>query len=381
MNDVVAIVLLVWVVWYAWRGYRKGVWVALLGLVSLIFAYLGSYLWGPSLASIFVQYDVIASSYATYFAYLVLFVGIGSVVRFLPLILFPALHQRSLASKISGALVGTGVGVVTGLMLVWAVSFLARASALKADNSAVTLSTGPVQDVAEELVARLAEKSVQLTRGEALQSKLVVAFIREPEATLKNVQQLVRAPSLNRLVNSPRAQKMMATNDIGNLANSHEFEVFLREPALQNMLELLDVESKNSSEAEQFIAQQLTLVWQRKQYLKNDPRVKSILADPELQRLFQQRDSVQLLKNSQFRRLVSIILEEKAEINGADLSQYIDVQPEDASASVERVSDAVKKNDRREKIYKWRDQSGTIRYTDVDSIPADKFSEAELIVQ
>ena len=171
-------------------------------------------------------------------------------------------------------------------------------------------------------------------------------------------------------------------------------------PAMRSMLSQLSIESSSAEGGERFIAEQLTYIWRRFEYLKHDPRVIELINDRELQSSLRQENPVMLMTNVKFQRLAALIMEGSSQIEDSELNELLlNANPQPAGTALpdqsavdegigapvaeEMLKEAVRvvKPYVPQTVYKWVDDNGRRQYSDWEQVPADKRADAEPLVR
>ena len=398
-THVLTIGFVIWVAYQTFRGFRKGFWVALLGILALVVAYLVAFYFGQNVVqwlSGLAQRGLLPmwfGQYASVIAYPIMYLVVIFIVRNVPLLLFPVMGKSSTLNAPAGAAVGAVSGVISGLFIVWFVALLADLSSnTPASDTQITSASksAPVSDfdirpIAASFVAKTAVLGVKATGGGAQTAAVIDAVIRKPQATFLGLQGLAKSREFKVLMNDPRTQSMMATNDVGSLMSSESFLRLMQLPEMDSLLAQTRMDGKTKVQATQFFAEQLTFVWRRMQAIKHDPRVQEILSSPEFREAANGGSSASLMTNPKFQRLVAIVLEGRADPEDVDYTQFVDgdsIRTEPELTDVTGDGIALEPEPYvPEPVYKWRDDNGRIQYSDFDAIPKDKLNAAQRMLR
>lgn len=404
MELVLTVALGAWVAWQIWNGYRDGLWVSLIGLLALVMAYLCSILFGARAAA-WLNSTGIAHVYAMLIAYSTIFLVAVSVFKWLPLLLFRRLKHTSAGLKALGAGLGGIKGLVTGLVALWFLKLAGAALGVQQQEPADAETAGvqveqvdeepAVMEIASDFVARGTELGTTLFGMEQTEVVTLSAMVRQPEVVMGGMRSLMQAEAMQSLLHRQDTQQMMALNDVGSLQSSATFQALMAEPDIIKMQQTLELQGKSEQASERFIAEQITSIWRRFEYLKTDSRVQALLKDPELQSALQDNKPVALLANPKFQQLTTLILDGKGDIDEAQLNTLLSSAVESRStASDTNVEgqgvDLYESGDSRasidsqapkpyepQTVYMWRDANGAVQYSDWEHIPPQSRDKAK----
>ena len=375
-RGIVTVAFVIWLIWFAWRGYRTGFWPSLFTLLGLAAAYAVSFVFGQAFSAWLQAQGLPLGNKAELLAYPLLFLGTAYSVRTLPLWIFPGLRASTLPRALGGGLLGLLSGTVSGLLMVWATDFLTATWRAKKDDIPVVREPVLVQQIAAEFVARAAQTGVRLAGADDTDATVVAVAARDPALVTSYVKNLTQSEEFRELLNSPRAQQAMALNNAAALEDSEEFKRVEQLPAMQGLYSTLEQAGKDAEHSRAFVAQQTTHIWRRMKYLQNDPRVKSILEDPEFRALMEQKDPARLVVDSRFRELAAIMLDGDEDMSNFDFTQFVGQVSESEPAVEGEPKPYVPRP-----VYKWRDHEGRVRYSEFAEIPEHRRLDAELLMR
>ncbi len=376
-----------WVLFQAWKGFRGGLWLSLLSLFGFASAYLVTFLWGSDVS------DYVASlgfdhEHRLFIVYPLLFLSVSALIRHVPPMAFPFLKRRTRATVLGGISLGAVSGIFTGLIGIWFIGLAQAAVSSKSDLAEGDAGTEVVQSskkqalletVAANLVAESAEIGLKLAGTNTFEAELSANVIRHPNEAMSNLHRAMSSQEMRTVMLSTNTQGMMAINDSGSLRSSDEFQDLMAQDEMQNMIAMLAVDGKSQADAEQFISEQVTFVWRRLQYLKNDARVQDVLKDEEIQALLREEKFSALMMNAKFQSLVGIVLDKKQDMSKIDFSKLMSEQASSSSANVidngEMPIPKVPEKYSPMEVYKWVDDQGNVQYSDKEQVP-ERFIES-----
>lgn len=411
--SIITVLFIAWVALYIYRGYKKGLWPMVLGLIGFIGAYAAAILWASDFAAL-LQTMGLGSVAAMITAVLVLFFGASFLLSTLPQFVFAAkFREENFKLPWFGAGVGALVGVVSGLILIWGYSLIKSTVIDKPESPAALSNTASpsaemtsdalekekevLPELASKVVGKVASAGISAMGTENMQTKAMGAMLQQPEEFVGGLKSLSRSPELREFINDKNVQYLMATNDVGSLMQTDSYKKLRDQQGMDQLIDMVEPagEGQGSEQMDRLVAEKMTFVWRRMQYMKNDPRVQEILRDPEVHNLIQQQNPAALLVNPKVHKLIGIIMQDQPEMENFDFTQFIgteiapQVERENTPGMAERESDgeftereyvapAPREPD---VIYKWYDDSGTVRYTDKKNVPSDKLDSAELMTR
>lgn len=385
-SELIILVFCLWVLFQARKGFRNGIWMSLLLLTGFALAYVVTFLAGGQVSD-FVAGLGFDSEYRLLVVYPAVFFGVSALVQFIPPLLFPSLKNRTRASAFWGAGFGVLTGVFTGLIGVWFFSLAEVALQSKGHENgarvvqAITLpeERAALEEMASTLVAESTEFGLKLSGMDAADAELSASVARQPAQVMRNLQDTLASPEMRGVISNPQIQRMMALNDVGSLRASPAFQELANLDAAQNLLAVLAENGKNQDEAEQFLAEQLTFIWRRLQYLKNDAEVQAFLRDEQLQSLVRENNFAAMMMNAKFQQLVGVVLDRNHDMSEIDFAAMIDSPEESDQTRIKHRSFVPEQNNRPAAIYKWIDENGSVQYSDENQLPAKYAETAEKV--
>ncbi|WP_370979109.1 CvpA family protein [Agaribacterium sp. ZY112] len=389
LEHIFLLVFVVWVVAQSFFGWRKGLWLCLLDIAALVLAYLVSFFFGEQLTNYLSQFPSI-DTHARFIAYPSLFIVVNSVLPFVLKHVFPALKRRSLLLSLAGAGVGGATGAVMALLAVWFVGIGMQTMGIEQPGLELGQQAQPLKKAASSLVSEATELGLRATGADPAQAQVMASIVAEPESVIQSVKELSKSEPLKHLVRNKRIQRMMATNDASSLAASDEFQQLVQDPAMSGFLNKLEQSGKHDQAAQTFLAEQFSFVWRRMLYTQNDPRVQSLFDDQQWRESLAQKNPAQLMADSKFQQLVSVILESRPELKDADLSYLLDKElaadlldgPEVTGLGRDdKAAKRAVKPYRSTEVYKWVDDQGVVQYSQWSSIPESKRASAQRLMR
>lgn len=414
MIVMVTVLFVAWVGFYTWRGYRKGFLLTAVGLFGFVAAYGICFFWVGDLARVLKGIGL-SSAAALITAIIVLFFGASFLLGTLPkFILERSIKTNRGQVPILGAGLGAIFGVISGLVLVWCFALvdntvLAQKSSigsastnqgnqtepeLKSDHAAQK----PLQilpNLASKMVGSIAAAGVRVSGTDRIETKALGAMLQQPDVFIGGIKSLSQSPQLKQFTADPKAQYLMATNDVSSLVQTQSFKALRNQPGMNDLIAMLEPGENTPSgqDVDRVLAEKLTFVWRRMQYLKHDARVQEILQDPQVNSLIQQQNPAKLLLSPKIHQLINLVMEDQPEMANVDFTQFVGTgftatdnvaKPgggRDNEDDIGANDDIVDLPSRPDTIYKWYDEQGKARYTDLKNIPKDKLDKAVLMTR
>jgi|GEM_PF-2660843 len=397
--SLVAVIFVFWVLYSAYRGYRRGLWFGLFSLFAFIAAYAASFIWGPSLGVVIKGYGVgtvLAYAMGYFLSYSLVYIAVGLLPRWI----FAGQLTQLSSQPWPGALLGGVVGGVSGLVFVWAFSFLQvalnfspsgmhsdaysaePASAVKDSEQPLTevkqpSETAVLQEVAATLMGEASRWGARAAGVDALQADIVGTMVAAPQQSLRDMQALSRSAELKAFLVDQSVQAQLQANNLDALIESEPFQSLIHLPELSQLrqLALQEVQSRDGRaesglrEADMYIAGRLSTAWRRMEALADDPIVQEIMQDQNIKVLVEKQDIPGLLGNSKVRSLLGLVLE--GEVDGVELNHALERTPRDESGDVQSHNADASLGESKPSlesvpanVYKWRDSHGQVRYSD-----------------
>lgn len=361
---VYAIVFLVITAFFAIRGYFNGFWGSLARTVSFVGAY-GAAFYFSKPAAAQVKMHTPIDGIAAYITggiavFIVVMIGIRLIFWILAKLTPGNDKNPGAGSRIAGLLVGALVGAFVGLLLVYTLDVYNSAKDLKAENNEPTApaKSDPVGKAAKLAVSKSAGAIMSLSGADRSSVKLGEAFIADPVDSVDRVTRVSNNPDLQKLLNDSRAQRLMKEGDVDELMKVPEFRRLMENQDMKHLLEAsgLGVDSKDSARE---TAKKITLGWQRVQLMKNDPRVQSIVNDPEFRAQMQAENKLPLLANPKLNELAEIIF-----VDGTGSIAAFNADNQITIKEIQKGADASVTEGEAGTVYRYTDEHGQVHYSD-----------------
>ena len=373
-----------WVLYFALRGYLQGIWVTLLGLFGFAVAYGASLLWAKD-AGVAIQGYGLGSTAAMMVASVVIFILAYLLASTLPkLFLEKWLDKKTFIARLAGAGAGTVLGCFSGLVIVWGATFLSAAWQSRAGNTvpAQLVVPQPLATAAGKLIGGVAQAGSKAVGAKEIHSQLMGALLANPEQFVEGFSSLSDSGVMEQFFNDGTAQYYMARKDYASLQQTPAFKNIAQQEGVQSISKLAlagkdgDPTKVQQSEINETLAHNMTFVWSRMEYLKTNPEVQPLLNDPEVIKLVQDKNPLNIMFNAKVSRLVDLIMQEDSAMESHDFTQ---LKPGNPLGGLGEVKPEASRTVKPVKIYKWVDDNGNMQYTDYDNTPEHKRANAELM--
>lgn len=357
---------------FAMRAYKKGIWLAAIGLIGFICAYTASTLATAPLIEL-TKDKGLQGMLALIVSLIAIFFVVSAFVSYVPTIYFPSLKKATSKQRALGMLFGASMGAIVAIGLIWLVGLL---SAFSSNQQPQHSEPDLLGKFSSRIVAFIVRTGMSFSDTDEFKKNMVAAAISEPKAFSSAIKEVSTTDELKSFWRNADAQELMTQGDVDGLMNDESFIALIEQPAMKRILAKTLPKGLPVQDNQRYIASQMSFFWQRMDSLRTDERVIDILNDPEVKVLVEKQNTAALLTNKKIQSLISIVMEEdkKNSIDGhkstSDTSSKSSIQQ-----TAQQSTDTEVKT-----IYKWRDENGKTRYTDWSHTPEDKRATAEKIV-
>ena len=348
------------ILFFVYRGYRRGLLKSLSRVVSLIAGYAAAIMFSNPLSRQLGPWLEIQGMIAYISAAVVLFFGAGLVISILFWLIakgFTDSDAPSSGSRIGGAMIGLVSGTVVAIVLVWTFNFIQQMRGV--ETASIEPDSNPVSSIANQLAGKAVETAMSMGSVEPDVVQLSSAMIASPGQITQRAQRLINSREFQNLLQDPETRELLRNGDSKALQESAAFKQLVKNPDLIALAEttgLVDSEAQDSAMTEAMLAQKFSDIWGRAERVKDNPRVREILSNPEFQQKLNSGNPLDLLSNGELLELTNIVLS----ADGAATSE-----PSNTSGQTNQTKPAAK-------VYTWTDSTGRIHYSDT---PPDGVSE------
>lgn len=298
-------------------------------------------------------------------AMVAVFFVVSSLVSSVPMYMYPSLNDVSTSQRLMGSALGSVTGVFVAIILIWLISAMSSAIGMKPKGEEdLPVVPGFLSQASTKIVSALVHAGVSLVEKDEYKASATAAFIAAPHVFSQAFAEISKSPELKDFWADGKSQFLMGEGDVDLLMEEPAFRAFANSSGLQKLLLSGKPKDVSAEDAERYLATQMSFVWRRMRDLRGDERVAEILADTEVKDLIAKQNPMLLLSNKKIQSLIGIVME-------TPLGESIDppnIEIVKAPPPVKRV------------IYKWRADSGEMRYTDLKNTPKDKRGLAEKIM-
>jgi len=360
------IIFIVVVVFFAYRGYKKGLLKSLSRVLSLLAGYIAAILYTGQVFAIVESQSQLQGIVAFVIASLVLFFGAAMAVSFLfwlLQILWPANDTPSAVSSYGGATLGSVVGVIVAIAIVWTFAFMRDMRPAEGVAAVADTNNSRIEILASRAAGKAVNTAMSLGSAEPEVTSLSTALVEAPAQITQQAQRLAGSDDLKALLNDSQNQAVLNSGDVKAVQKLPAFHKLANNPdmlALTKSAGMLDQSGKNTAASQAALASQIVDIWARMLRVKNDRRVQEILNDPEFQQKIQSGNPVDLLTNARLLELADIIFSDSAAPDQAGNNGANNIQPGSSLADPPK---------QKTKIYSWTDKDGRLHLTDVNPDP------------
>jgi uncharacterized membrane protein required for colicin V production len=394
------------VFFFVWRGYQKGFIGSITRIVSWLIAYPAAIYLTKPVAELIVKHSPLDGMIVYFIAgsaiFLIVSIGVGKLLTLFSATISDTTQIEN-SSKIGGAIVGCVVGGILGLLAVYAIDLTQKPAAVTSKNTTAEESlyiprnqnttnnsdaakTSGVDNFidasAKKLVSNVAATAVDLTLHDATTTHLTRAFAENPQSMLGHIQQLSNDGQIQALLGDSDFQELLTKGDTNALMGNEGFQSLMNNADMQAILENVG-DDKTGKTSQQLTAEKMVAAWGRTNDLKNDPRVITIVTDPEFQQQINSTNKLPLLTNPKLKMLTEIIFSsptttnDTTEVNRmaqqnnilleSGITQYEINDISNAHKNVQQPlsSDNAKPEKKPDpKIFRWTDENGKVHYSD-----------------
>ncbi len=356
------ILFVVVVALFAWRGFRSGILKSVARVLAIAAGYAAAILFAGDLSRQLETRFELQGIAAFAGASILLFLLAASAVMLLFWLLrrfLPGDGSVSLASAVGGGAVGSLVGVLLAIVLVWGFAFVRDFGPGGVGDAISNASDNRLEAFANRLAGRAVSAAMSAGDAQPEVARISAAVMENPAEMALRSRRLMESSELQALVRDPRNRRIL---DSGNSELVRKLPAFRALVANPDMIAMARVTGYGEGDdLERELAQQVTDIWERTQRVKNHPRFQAIVSDPEFIAVAQSGNPLALLTDSRLLELADIIFEDdgnptrgSSDLSG-DLSGDLPGLPTgepDGSAP------------RQTQIYQWTDSSGRLHFSD-----------------
>lgn len=372
--SIMTVVFIVIVCFFIWRGYQKGFTNSFAPIASLILAYPAAIFLTTPLAKLIFANTTFSGMWVYFVSgsaifFIVSFIvttAVKGIARTVPVTPFT---RKS--SKASGTAIGMVLGVTLGLLAAYMINLIQTSKAFRSDTQA---SEQPFADQlllssAKTLVSTLASTAVQFALQDKTVTHITKAFAEDPQEMLGHIQNLSNDNNLKTLMSDEETQTLLKNGNTEALLKNWKFQHLMNNEDMQAILVNSD-DTKDGKLSQQAAAEKMVDAWRRTDAIKNDPRVVSIISDPEFQQQLNSPNKIPLMMNAKLKELTDIIFGNDYKTAEEFTNEYLEemaqkVQNTEKRATQKKNSFAeVEEESKREVIYRWTDSNGNVHYSD-----------------
>lgn len=350
------------VLYFGYRGYKNGLLKSVSRILSILAGYLCAIFYTAQVSEIIEANFQLQGVVAIISASLLLFIGAGLVVSVLFWLLQKLVFDEGVigtASSVGGAAVGTMVGLLLAIVIVWSFVFVRDIRDIESYDAATAPTPSRIESLASKVASKAVGAAMSVGSANAEVANLSAALVQSPAAIAQQTQRLMSSDDLQNLLDDPDNQAVLSSGDIEAVQQLPAFQQLLKNPDMQALAAsagMLDNVTGGSQTVATALATQFTDIWVRTQRVKNDQRLQEIISDPEFQQKIQSGNPVDLLTNARLLELANIIFDKGAGPDEAGVQTPGNTPTGSATPT---------KPEAEKKLYRWKDKDGRVYYSDV----------------
>ncbi len=342
------LIFLLLVLLFAYRGYKNGVYKSVSRVCSLLAGYAGAILFTDDLAPLARAELGLEGVAAFVIASLLLFIGASVTLSLLFWLAGKRLLRAegpSTVSSAGGAVIGSLVGVLLAIVVVWSFAFLRD---MRAADEIADASPSGVETLANRAASKAVDTALKMSSAQPEIVGLGAALMASPAEVAGQARRLAASREMRDLLNDPANQRVLDSGDYAALRELPAFRRLMDHPDLQALARSagLGAAPGDDDEASTAVAVQLSDLWRRAQRVKNDSRVQAIVDDPDFRQKLESGNPLALIVDPRIIELAEIIFAAEAAA---------------AAPPAEGKSEAPRSET---KIFSWTDSSGRVHYSD-----------------
>lgn len=356
------IILIVLVAFFAFRGFRKGLFSSIAKISSLIAGYAAAIFYVEPVKVLLESRFELQGLLAFFTASAVLFLATFSLFSFVFWFvrkLWFKNEKISMVSAVSGALIGSIVGSMATIVVVWALTFVSEMRPVAAGQLLSQNTPGVVDSISKQAMGKALSIILSMANTEPEIRNISRALIESPGEVSQQVQRLNKSGELKMLFGDSNNQAVLNSGNAAAVQQLPAFQALVKNPdmlALVKSAGMLGEAGDDVELAETALAVQTTEAWVRVQKVKDNERVQAIINDPEFSAKLQSGNPIDLLTNPKLLELANIIFVESSE----------KLEPSTVNAIQDSTKTRQKTLKKEAKIYSWTDDKGRIHYSDTE---------------
>ncbi len=344
---------------FAYRGYKKGLLRSLSRVLSLLAGYTASILFSEQVSGILASRFELEGIVSFIAAGLGLFFAAGiavSIVFWIIAQLLPARESPSMASSLGGMTVGSMVGAIVAITVVWSFAFVRDFSSNPEVDALAQTDRSKIETLASKVAGKAVNTAMSLGSVNPEVARMSAAMIEAPAEISQHVKRLMSSTDFQALLADPKTRAALESGDTDALRQLPAFQQLVKNPdflALAESTGMLTDVAEGTGPSDAILATRMTDIWGRVERVKNDARVQEILGDPEFQQKVQSGNPIDMLTNPRLMELANIIFAEPESSDGENLN------------TSHSESNTPQSPQKKTKIYSWTDDKGQIHISDI----------------
>lgn len=301
-------VFIVILAFFGLRGYMKGFFGALSRTLSLLAAYIAAFFLVKPAADLLQTHTELEGMVVYLVAGLIIFIGVSVLMT----LIFNGLdsltkknEELTGLSRLGGLLVGTTLGGLLGLLVVYGMGMV-REIREPAAVAQMTVFEASARKWVSKSFARLAA----FAHPEA--APFTESLFEAPLTMGKSLQKIANNADIKMLVTDVQYQHLLNAGESQALAQDPLFKRILKDPDIQYLLQQSALIPEGAA-TDETVARALIDGWQGVQSVRQDARVQEIMNDPEFKKKLQSGDQLAFMTDPQFQELTEAFFQAVAE--------------------------------------------------------------------
>jgi len=298
--------------YFIYRGYRLGLGLVLARLASLLGAYFLAISYaanGATLLSEKTALQGLAAYFAAGFTIFVIGAIVISVILKIILHALGKLTDGKSALPIPGAIANGLIGMGVGLVLVWFANMASTAltkGELPPDNLVNNWSQKLIGGSIDTVLSQQFPQTPQLVG--------VASYVlKNPARSVKEGIALANDADVDRLIKSKKIKRMVQNRNVLGLMTASEINAVLDNKTVQRILDetnvLGDVDVTDKTAVKMRLTEEVMTTLIRVEAVKQNPRYKQLIRDPELSRMVKNNDVIGLLGSPKAKEIAQIVMD------------------------------------------------------------------------
>ena len=267
-------IFVVVILFFAYRGYRNGLLKSVSRILGLVAGYIASILYSAQVSVILEQHSQLRGILSFITASLILFVSasiaVGLVFWLINQLLPTA--EKSTASSLGGATLGTLLGLIAAIAIVWTFVFVRDMRPASNAVATETMEGSRIENLVSKVAGKAVNAAMTLVSAAPELKSLSTALAEAPADTAQRAQRLAQSNDIDELLGNPANQEVLDSGDVKAVQSLPAFQQLANNPdmlALAESAGMLDQAGGDTQAMQAALAGQITDIWGRLQQVQN----------------------------------------------------------------------------------------------------------------